>query len=102
MKNIIIAVFGLIVLLGATGGGLFFMGMLDEPLGLNEYAEAEGENGAGAASGEGSDAEQVAEALFVQFEPISAPVIANGRVEYQVLLTLSLQEPASFRYWRQE
>ncbi len=91
MKNIIIAVFGLIVLLGATGGGLFFMGMLDEPLGLNEYAEAEGENGAGAASGEGSDAEQVAEALFVQFEPISAPVIANGRVEYQVLLTLSLQ-----------
>ena len=45
----------------------------------------------GAASGEGSDAEQVAEALFVQFEPISAPVIANGRVEYQVLLTLSLK-----------
>ena len=67
------------------------MGMLDEPLGQNEYAEAEGENGAGAASGEGSDAEQVAEALFVQFEPIPAPVIANGRVEYQVLLTLSLQ-----------
>ncbi len=58
MKKIIIAVFGLIVLLGAAGGGLFFMGILDEPLGLNEYAEAEGENGAGAASGEGSDADR--------------------------------------------
>jgi flagellar basal body-associated protein FliL len=87
--KIIIIVVGLIVLLGAVGGGLFFMGMLDEPLGLNQQAEAEG--GDGAASGEGSDAEQVAEALFVQFEPNSAPVIANGRVEYQVLLTLSLQ-----------
>jgi flagellar basal body-associated protein FliL len=85
--KIIIIVVGLIVLLGAVGGGLFFMGMLDEPLGLNQQAEG----GDGAASGEGSDAEQVAEALFVQFEPNSAPVIANGRVEYQVLLTLSLQ-----------
>ncbi len=87
MKKIIIIVVALIVLLGAAGGGLFFMGMLDEPLGLAQKTEAaEGE-----ASGEGSDAEQAAEALFVQFEPISAPVIANGRVEYQVLLTISLQ-----------
>jgi len=90
VKKIIIIVVGLIVLLGAAGGGLFFMGMLDEPLGLNQVAEGE-EAEQGQGSGEGSDAEQVAEALFVQFEPISAPVIANGRVEYQVLLTLSLQ-----------
>jgi hypothetical protein len=34
--KIIIIVVGLIVLLGAVGGGLFFMGMLDEPLGLNQ------------------------------------------------------------------
>ncbi len=93
MKKIIIILVGVIVLLGGAGGGLFAMGMLDEPLGLNQEAAADGEGGGsgGEASGEGSDAEQVAEALFVQFEPISAPVIANGRVEYQVLLTLSLQ-----------
>ena len=91
MKKILIIVVGLIVLLGAAGGGLFAMGMLDEPLGLNQHADGEGEAGKGEASGEGTDAEQVSEALFVQFEPISAPVIAKGRVEYQVLLTLSLQ-----------
>jgi flagellar basal body-associated protein FliL len=92
VKKIIIIVVGLIVLLGGAGGGLFAMGMLDEPLGLNQEEGVEGqEDGGGEASGEGSDAEQVAEALFVQFEPISAPIIANGRVEYQVLLTLSLQ-----------
>jgi flagellar basal body-associated protein FliL len=89
VKKVIIIVVGLIVLLGAAGGGLFFMGMLDEPLGLNKQVVKDGAEGD--ASGEGSAAEQVAEALFVQFEPISAPVIAKGRVEYLVLLTLSLQ-----------
>jgi flagellar basal body-associated protein FliL len=92
VKKVIIIFVALIVLLGGAGGGLFAMGMLDEPLGLGEHApDAEGKGGHGEASGEGTDAQQVSEALFVQFEPISAPIIANGRVEYQVLLTLSLQ-----------
>jgi flagellar protein FliL len=91
VKKIIIIVVGLVVLLGGAGAGLFFMGMLDEPLGLTEHVEGEEGESAGEGSGEGSDAEQVAEALFVQLEPISAPVISKGRVEYQVLLTLSLQ-----------
>ena len=92
MKKIIIIVVALIVVLGAAGRGLFFMGMLDEPLGLsNPAGEGAQAGGHGESSGEGSPAEQVAEALFVQLEPISAPVISNGRVKYQVLLTLSLQ-----------
>lgn len=90
MKKIIIILVVLIVVLGAAGGGLFFMGMLDEPLGLSKPENAQAA-GHGESSGEGSAAEQVAEALFVQFEPISAPVVSNGRVKYQVLLTLSLQ-----------
>ncbi len=81
----------LIVLLGGAGGGLYAMGMLDEPLGLNQEVAAKDEGNEGAASGRGTDAEQASEALFVQFEPISAPVISAGRVQYQVILTLSLQ-----------
>ena len=91
MKKVIIGVVGLIVLLGAAGGGLYAMGMLDEYLGLNPEAEAEGEGTSGSASGSGTDAEQVSQALFVNFEPISAPVISAGRVQFQVVLTLSLQ-----------
>lgn len=91
VKKILIGVVALIVLLAAAGGGLYFMGMLDEPLGLNQDVAAEGEEDQGEEDGDRTAADQVAEALFVQFDPISAPVIANGRVEYQVLLTLSLQ-----------
>ena len=89
--KIVIIVVALIILLGGAGAGACFMGLLDEPLGLTEHVEGEEEDTAGEGSGEGSDAEQVAEALFVQFEPISAPVISKGRVEYQILVTLSLQ-----------
>jgi len=91
VKKIIIIVMGLVLLLGAAGGGLYAMGMLDGPLGLNEEVVAEGEDSSGSASGEGTDAEQVSQSLFVHFEPISAPVIASGRVKYQVIVTLSLQ-----------
>ncbi len=91
MKKIVIIIVGVILVLGATGGGLYAMGMLDGPLGLDHETAAEGEESSGSASGEGTDAEQVSESLFVHFEPISAPVIASGRVKYQVILTLSLQ-----------
>jgi hypothetical protein len=91
MKKAIIGLFALIVLLGGAGGGLYTMGMLDEILGIAQEGEAEGGENSGAASGQGSDAEQADQALFVQFEPISAPIISGGRVQYQVILTLSLQ-----------
>ena len=82
----------LIVVPGAAGGGLFFMGVLDEPLGPSKpKGEGTVAGGEGKSSCEGSAAEQAAEALFVQLEPISALVISDGRVKYQVLLTLKLQ-----------
>ncbi len=91
MKKIVMGFLALIVLLAGVGGGLYAMGMLDELLGLDQELAAEGEAREGAASGHGTDAEQANEALFVQFEPISAPVISDGRVQYQVIMTLSLQ-----------
>ena len=36
MKKIIIIVIALIVVQGAADGGLFFMGMLEEPLGFSK------------------------------------------------------------------
>ncbi|MDA1101542.1 MAG: hypothetical protein O2967_21485 [Proteobacteria bacterium] len=91
MKKIILGILALIVVLGGAGGGLYGMGMLDEFLGLDQKNAAEGVENSGAASGQGTDAEQSNQAHFVLFEPISAPIIAAGRVQYQVIVTLSLQ-----------
>jgi len=91
VKKVIISVLALIVLLGGVGGGLYAMGMLDELLGIVHDPGADGKEGEGAASGQGTDAEQANASLFVQFDPISAPIISGGRVQYQVIMTLSLQ-----------
>lgn len=80
MKIVIIIVV-VLVLVGGGGAGAYFMGFLDSLLGVEEVAEG----------GEGKKEETVDEALYVQLDPISSPVIANGRVEGQVILTISIQ-----------
>lgn len=78
MKIVIIIVV-VLVLAGGGGAGAYFMGFLDSLLGVEEVA------------GEKAGEETIDEAMYVQLDPISSPVIANGRVEGQVILTISIQ-----------
>ena len=57
VKKIIIIAPAVILLLGGTGGGFYAVGMPDELLGLNQEATAEGKEGRGDASSEGTDAQ---------------------------------------------
>jgi flagellar FliL protein len=82
MKIVIILVV-VLVLVGGGGAGAYFMGMLDSLLGIEDVA--------GEGKDDNSDAETIDEALYVQMDPISSPVITNGRVEGQVILTISIQ-----------
>ena len=82
MKIVIIIVV-VLVLAGGGGAGAYFMGFLDSLLGVEEVAG----DGKGKKADGGSDGE----ALYVQLDPISSPVIANGRVEGQVILTIAIQ-----------
>jgi len=57
IEKIIIIVTAVILLLGGTGGRFYAVGMSDEPLDLNQEAAAEGKEGRGDASSEGTDAQ---------------------------------------------
>lgn len=84
MKKILILVVLLLVLLGGAGGGLYFMGMLDPLLGKDPESVAAAEAAAVAA-------EEAANPVFVPMDVLAAPIIVDGRVRNQVLLSLSLQ-----------
>ena len=79
----IVVIIAVVLLLVAGGGaGAYFMGKLDSLLGI-EQAEGEAEKKA--------KTDAISEAFYVQLDPISSPVIVNGRVEGQVILTISVQ-----------
>lgn len=85
MKKIIIIVVALVVLLGGAGAGLFFTGII----GGGTEAEA-GDPAEGEAKNETASVFD-SEPVYLQLDPLTAPVIVNRRVSAQVILILSLQ-----------
>lgn len=86
-KAIIFGAIGLLVLAGGAGGGLYFTGMLDSMLGNEVEAAAEG-NGDGELEEHGAAS---AESIYIQLDPMSAPVFENNRVRHNIFLVLSLE-----------
>jgi flagellar FliL protein len=84
--KIVVIIAVLVLVLAGGGAGAYFTGMLDSLLGV-EQAEGEAEKE--------EDTEAVTEAFYLQLDPISSPVIVNGRVEGQVILTISVQVPSA-------
>lgn len=80
MKIVIIIVV-VLLLAGGGGAGAYFMGMLDSLLGIAAVGE----------DGENLEDDTIEEAIYVQMDPFASPVIVNGRVAGQVILTISIQ-----------
>lgn len=98
-KKIIIIAVALLVLLGGAGAGLYFTGIIGadaSAAGDEATAENAGEGEAhaeGSSEGEGHGGGGLFkdELIYVQLDPIAAPVIIDRRVAAQVILTLSVQ-----------
>lgn len=86
MKKIVIIAGAAVVLLGGGAGGLFATGMLDPLLGGGDQVVEDAE-----AVAKAEDLEKAQEAIFVELDPLMAPVIVGSKVRQQVMLTLSVQ-----------